>query len=116
MYKDTAERTVLVLVSGHRREHVNKVDEQSITDLATGTVDCLMRSLENLLEKQMGPMQIRDEEKRKMARQQLLGAYVDVAKSLEAHELGNFLEESAFVREATQKSSEMRAKLSRVGA
>ena len=90
---------------------MNNVDEKSVTALVDEAVDCLMRSLENVLEKQTGSMQIRDEGKRKMARQQLLAAYVDVAKSLHAHELGKFTEELALAREATKKISEMRDKL-----
>ncbi len=90
---------------------MNNVDERSVTALVDEAVDCLMRSLENVLEKQTGSMQIHDEGKRKMARQQLLAAYVDVAKSLQAHELEKFTEELALVREATKKISEMRAKL-----
>ena len=57
----------------------NNVDKKSVTDLSSGVVDRLMRSLENLLETQMTSMQIRDEGKRRMARQHLIAAYVDVA-------------------------------------
>lgn len=59
----------------------------------------------------MTSMQIRDEGKRRMARQHLIAAYVDVAKSLQAHELEKVAEELALVGEATKKISEMRAKL-----
>jgi hypothetical protein len=89
----------------------NNVDEKSVIDLSSGAVDCLIRSLENLLETQMSSLEIRDEGKRKMARQHLLAAYVDVAKSLQMHELEKYTEEIVLVGEATKKISEMRAKL-----
>jgi len=86
---------------------MNKVDEKRDTQIVSDAVDCLRR----LLEKQMSSMGISHEGKRQMAREGLLAAYVDVAKSLHASETGNHTEELTAVRDATQKISEMRAKL-----
>jgi hypothetical protein len=90
---------------------MDKVDEMRSKVIVDAVLDCLMRSLENLLEKQTGPMQIHDDERRKMARERLLAAYVDVAGSLHAHQLEKFSEEFALIGAARQKISEMVTKL-----
>jgi hypothetical protein len=90
---------------------MNEVEHRRVKATVDETVDTLVRSLETLLENQIGAMNMHDNGKRKMARERLLAAYVDVAKSLHAHELEKTDEELTCMQDATQKISGMQAEL-----
>jgi hypothetical protein len=81
------------------------------------------RCLSVLLDEQIGNIGLRQfaaqkhwtasiyEEKRRMARQQLLSAYVDVANSLQAQEMGDTEKELNLMQEAENKILKMRGDL-----
>jgi len=80
-----------------------------------GMVDDAVNCLRGLLEQQMHSMGIRptETEKLDMAREQLLLAYVDVARFFHASETGNLTDALKAKGDAEQRLSEMRDKLQR---